>query len=154
MTTAVRTVPDFTNGEVLDASDLDKLAKGWQLNSTVPSPVSGIGGTEVTVTTGPPTFTALTNRVFRISFSADVLGTNAGDLAQARVLWDGSNTIDDLTGWATVRTDDPVTITKSHLLSLAAGNHTIELQVARKDGSGTITCASSSHVTVEDMGSL
>jgi len=145
-----RTVHDFVNGEAPDASVWDGLSKGYQDIVGADGDISGIAGTSTTLCAG--SYTALANRRFEIDFSADVVGTNAGDLAQVRILIDGSVTLPDLTAYGTVRTDDPVTIGRSWIINLATGLHTIALQLARKDGSGTLTGKASSHFTVKDEG--
>jgi len=145
----------FTAGDVLSAANMNALPGGVKARAVITAPQGGI--TTVTDITGlTVTWTAVANRLYRISAYSLILGNVVDDEAYMDIT-DGSNAVqqrasDSLGGTApTARAFAPV-VTQTGL----SGSVTRKIRVTRQAGSGAVQVAADgvhpAWIMVEDLG--
>ena len=151
---AVRTAYDPTAGEVLTATNLERLAGGWIGYAEVTANQSGIGSTvtdltglSVAVTVGP-------SRRIRISARVLVTGTVA-DTVAALLIREGGTTLTQ-GRCHIIGSTSANGLTSEVVLTPSTGAHTYKLSAQWAAGSGTITIEAAAgypaFVLVEDIG--
>ena len=150
---AVRTAYDPTAGEILTATNLEKLAGGWigynQVTASQGSITADVDltGLSVAVTVGP-------SRRIRISAYVAVETTVASDRA-ALLVKEGATQLTVATV-SLLTAARGVSLTASVVLTPTTGAHTYKLSMVRTDGSGTLTSIASAtqpaFILCEDIG--
>ena len=115
---------------------------------------SGIGSTATDITNATVTFTAVANRLYRITAQADLIGT-ALSVGQLQVLVDGTATasaLQPVTGSSGAWQDRSPSIV--YATTLTAGARTVKLAASVQTGSLTVNHATATPTTliVEDAG--
>jgi hypothetical protein len=149
----------FVSGDTLTAADMNAYARGGLVMAyaSVGTPQGSIT-TRVDLTGLSVTFTAIAGRLYKATFSGEINGSVAGDLAVAYIT-DGVGTlfrrgiitVPDLSGGAGYST-----ITMQRLFTFGAGSVTLKMQLERNAGTGTVALYaagdSPAHLIVEDVG--
>jgi len=115
---------------------------------------TGIGTGPTDITNATVTFTAVANRLYRVSAQADLIG-NTLSVGQLQVLVDGTasaSALQPVTGSSGAWQDRSPSIT--YATTLTAGSHTIKLAAGVQSGSLTVNHATATPTTliVEDAG--
>lgn len=115
---------------------------------------TGIGSSPTDVTNATVTFTAVANRLYRITAQADLIGTSLS-VGQLQVLVDGTasaSALQPVTGSSGAWQDRSPSIT--YATTLTAGSHTVKLAASVQAGSLTVNHATATPTTliVEDAG--
>ena len=115
---------------------------------------TGIGSSATDITNATVTFTAVANRLYRVTAQADLIGSTA-TTAQFQVLVDGTasaTAVSQVTGSSGAYQDRMPTIT--YATTLTSGSHTIKLAASISSGSLTISHATATPtiLIVEDAG--
>jgi hypothetical protein len=118
------------------------------------SPQSGIGSSATDITNATVTFTAVANRLYRISAQADLIGTSLS-VGQLQALVDGTasaSALQPVTGSSGAWQDRSPAIV--YATTLSAGSHTIKLAASVQSGSLTVNHSTATPTTliIEDAG--
>ena len=120
----------------------------------VSSPQTGIGSSATDITNASVTFTAVANRLYRITAQADLIGTTLS-IGQLQAVVDGTasaSALQPVTGSSGAWQDRSPSIT--YATTLSAGSHTVKLTANVQTGSLTVnhTTATPTTLIVEDAG--
>lgn len=115
---------------------------------------TGIGSSATDITNATVTFTAVANRLYRITAQADLIGTTLS-VGQLQVIIDGTasaSALEPVTGSSGAWQDRSPSIT--YATTLTAGSHTVKLAASVQAGSLTVNHATATPTTliVEDAG--
>jgi hypothetical protein len=149
---AVRTAYDPTAGEVLTATNLEKLAGGWIGYVEVTANQTGIT-TEVDMTGVTVSVTAGPSRRIKVTVSAYISSSVAGDMATIKIK-EGGTTLQERA--VTTSSTNICEVTAIVVLTPSTGAHTYKGTIARSLGTGTLVNNAAAtlptFVLVEDIG--
>jgi len=108
------------------------------------------------VTNASVTFTAVANRLYKVTAHVDITSSVTGDGAQVQVLVDGTAYATDIVAVNIAGTGGDRFIKIITSFTIAAGSHTVKLQAQRVTGTGNLTIqgatGSPTILIVEDIG--
>jgi hypothetical protein len=150
---AINPNTDFTAGQVLTADQQNRFPRGvmgYASNNSLGQNVTTIAD----ITGLSVTFTAVTNRLYRVEGICIFDSTIAGD-AVALIIRDGSNTIQNLAiTTLEIATQDYTSYVSTVITG--SGSTTMKLAAQRQLGTGTITALAGgvfpAHILVTDIG--
>ena len=153
------TPQDFTSGQVLTDTAMDKLPQGIMAVATSTSSVGPTSGTtELDIVTAAAVTPLQSNRRFRLTFSCrGIQGSIANDTFTLRIK-EGSTTLNDY-AWNPIVGGGSTTfglMFQAIVDSPAASSHTYKATIVRSTGTGTATLTGTATapilLTVEDAG--
>lgn len=150
-----RAAYDAVSGNVANAADVDKWAKGWVCNEETTSNATTSATTELTLLTA--SVPVLANRRLVVSFHCPKVGTTVNaDEFLIRLYYDGATFQRYLVNRPDQSMDDAVSFWGS-VATTTAGNKTIAVTAQRLTGTGVLqlTCGAGFPMAmlVEDVGS-
>lgn len=127
---------------------------GYGYVKLVTSAQSGIGTSMTDVTNATVTFTAVANRLYRVSAQADMNHATTSENAQLQVILDGTAIATSVIAITTAAAYNDRMAVIVTTFTTTSGSHTVKLQAATKSGTMTVQNATATPtiLLVEDAG--